>query len=63
MIEYEWRKLWHMDTVQVRNMRKANDQFSFGTANHITDADNPLSFNMCDSEQYTEYYALLASIC
>ena len=32
----------------------------FGAADYITDANNPLIFNMCDSEQCREYYVVLA---
>ena len=35
----------------------------FGAADYITDNNNPLIFNMCDSEQCREYYMILTSVC
>ena len=32
----------------------------FGAADYITDNNNPLIFNMCDSEQCREYYMIFA---
>jgi len=31
----------------------------FGAADYITDNNNPLIFNMCDSEQCREHYVIL----